>query len=298
MKLINPEIRIETTSKCNANCIICPREKMTRSKCVMPLNHFMDLVDQGVDIGATTVSLFGHGEPLTDYVLEEKINYCRENGMTTFITSNAGLLDNKRTRNLVDAGLNHIRFSVHGFNTNYEKVHRGLKWDVVIDNIMYFISFKQSCKVSVSVIPMNNETEFSIRDFWESKDIDFLEIWKPHNWCYGQLHRKIEQRKRTCGRPDNGPVQIQADGKMIVCCFDFDGKMVVGDTYKNSIKEILNGKQFAFIRDKHAAGDMDGLICQGCDQLNIENESPLLYSSRDATRTVGKTSSTKYQMEV
>jgi hypothetical protein len=45
-------------------------------------------------------------------------------------------------------------------------------------------------------------------------------------------------------------------------------------------------------------GDMTGLICEKCDQLNIEDESPLLYSSRDATRTVGKTSSTKYQMEV
>jgi radical SAM protein with 4Fe4S-binding SPASM domain len=296
MKLRNPEIRIETTAKCNANCTICPREQMTRPKAIMPLSHFMDLVDQAIDIGADTISLFGHGEPLTDYVLEEKIDYCRENGLSTFITSNAGILTYKRAKSLINAGLNHIRFSVHGFYGDYESVHRGLKWDTVIENIANFINNKRKCKVSISVIPMAGETEKTIREFWDTKNIDFLEIWKPHNWCYGQNNRQVNQRKRTCGRPESGPVQIQADGKMIVCCFDFNGKMIVGNTYNNTIEEILKSKQFDFIRDKHAAGDMEGLICKECDQLNIEEVSPLLYSSRDASREVGKTSSTKYKM--
>ena len=30
MRLANPEVRIENTNACNARCVICPREKMTR----------------------------------------------------------------------------------------------------------------------------------------------------------------------------------------------------------------------------------------------------------------------------
>jgi molybdenum cofactor biosynthesis enzyme MoaA len=299
MILRNPEVRIETSALCNASCVICPRDKMTRPKVVMPLEHFMYLVDQAKALGAQTVSLFGHGEPLTDKVLEEKIEYCREKGVQTFITSNAGLLTPRRTKRILDSGLNHIRFSVHGFEDNYEKVHRGLKWDYVIDQIEWFIRYKGDCKVSISVIPMHGETVEDIRDFWESKDIDFLEVWKPHNWAYGKSYRflKTFKRKTTCGRPANGPIQIQADGKMIVCCYDFDGRMVVGDTYWEDIETILKGAAFDVIRERHNNGDLSGLICGKCDQLNIEDESPLLYSSRDETRTVGKTSSTKFNME-
>ena len=299
MILRNNEVRIETTSLCNAHCTICPREKMTRPKVVMPLEHFMFLVDQAKELGAQTVSLFGHGEPLTDKVLEEKVQYCREKGVQTFITSNAGLLTEKRANRLIDAGLNHIRFSVHGFEDDYERVHRGLKWDTVLENIEYFIYNKGPCAVSISVIPMHGETVDDIRDFWESRNVDYLEVWRPHNWCYGKSHRMLKaiKRKKTCGRPANGPIQIQADGKMIVCCFDFDGRMEVGDTYWDNLEDIIKGHKFNFIREKHARGDLSGLICDRCDQLNIEDETPLLYSSRDITRTVGKTSSTKFNME-
>jgi hypothetical protein len=272
---------------------------MTRPKVVMPLEHFMYLVDQAKEMGAQTVSLFGHGEPLTDKVLEEKIEYCREKGVQTFITSNAGLLNEKRAKRILASGLNHIRFSVHGFEDDYEKVHRGLDWATVIENIENFIYIKGECKVSISVIPMHRETVEDIRDFWESKNIDFLEVWKPHNWAYGKSYRFLKpfKRKNTCGRPANGPIQIQADGKMIVCCFDFDGRLNVGDTYWDNIETILKDTRFDIIRERHARGDLSGLICDKCDQLNIEDESPLLYSSRDATRTVGKTSSTKFNME-
>jgi molybdenum cofactor biosynthesis enzyme MoaA len=300
MKLINPEVRIETTARCNASCTICPREKMTRPKVVMPIDHFMYLVDQAKSLGAETISLFGHGEPLMDFVLEDKIQYCSENGLKTFITSNAGLLIKKRAHRLVNFGLDHIRFSVHGFKENYEKVHRGLEWNKVIDNINYFIDNKNGCKVSISVIPMHRETVDDICYFWESKDIDFLEIWKPHNWCYGKDFRLIKsmRRKRTCGRPENGPIQIQSDGRAIVCCFDFDGKLVVGNTYEEDLENIIKGARYNEIRQQHRDGNLAGLICETCDQLQTEDENPLLYSSRDETRAVGKTSSTKFNMEV
>ena len=172
MKLRNPEIRIETTALCQAKCVICPREKMTRPMATMPLEHFISLADQAKDLGATTISLFGHGEPLMDRSLEDKIRYCKELGLSTFITSNAGLLNPIRIKKLIYSGLDHIRFSVHGFWDNYEKVHVGLKWETTRDNIDYFLAHRNGCQVSISVIPMYGESITVIRDFWENKRKD------------------------------------------------------------------------------------------------------------------------------
>jgi len=167
MKLINTEVRIETTNRCNAACVICPREKMTRKKTTMGMGHFKSLVDQCKDLGAETISVFGYGEPLTDKTLVEKVAYCSEKGLKTFITTNASLLNTIPAYGLLKAGLSHIRFSVHGTFDNYEKVHRGLVFTDVLRNIGNFIQanktrFDHSCRVDVSVIPMTSDTATQI----------------------------------------------------------------------------------------------------------------------------------------
>ena len=153
--------------------------------------------------------------------------------------------------------------------------------------------YNHKCKVSMSVIPRHNETVDYIRGFWEPV-VDWLEIWKPHNWTDGRDYRKVSQKKKTCGRPFSGPIQIQSDGKMIVCCFDYNGVLTVGDTHKESIADILKGKKFNEIRRKHESGDLTGLICLTCDQLNEGNDQ-LLYSSID--KNINRTFYTKHDLE-
>ena len=300
MKLRNPEVRIENTNLCNAHCTICPREKMTRDKTTMPFIYFANLVDQAKEMGAETISVFGYGEPFMDKGIIEKVAYCTDKGLDTFITTNGSLLTLDKVRPLLAAGLKQIRFSVHGlFNADYEEIHKGLSFTETIRNINNFRHVNSArngngCKVGISVIPSHHEDIDSITQVWEG--VDFLEVWKPHNWTDGRDYRKVVQKKKTCGRPFNGPIQINADGKVMVCCFDYDAKLTVGDVYKDSLEDIVKGKAFDRIRDKHLSGDLSGLICEHCDQLN-EDDNPLLYSSRDPECKTGKTSSTKFNVE-
>jgi len=295
MKLINPEVRIENCSLCNSKCTICPREKMTRRKMIMDNDHFKYLVDQARSLGAKTISVFGYGEPLIDLGIVEKVRYCNELDLKTFITTNASLLDVNMTSALIKAGLHHVRFSVHGTGKQYEKVHRGLNYDKVMRNIMNFKSIARGrCKLSVSVIPMGGEDIQTLKKLYKGFD---LEVWSPHNWTDGRQYRKLtKNRKKTCGRPMNGPIQILADGQMVVCCFDFDGKLVVGDTRKSTIEEILKCGVYNKIRHLHEIGDLGGLLCNTCDQLNI-GDNPLLYSTIDPSCQAGRTSSTKFNLE-
>jgi sulfatase maturation enzyme AslB (radical SAM superfamily) len=274
---------------------------MTRKKCTMPNGHFDYLVDQAKELGADTISIFGYGEPLLDQGVVNKVAYCTRKGLKTFITTNGSLLNTNMATWLLEAGLDKIRLSVHGMFDDYERVHIGLKFYSVMRNIQNFIAknntrFGHQCTTALSVIPMGGESVEYIREVWEDA-FDELEIWKPHNWTDGRHYRyATKERKKTCGRPSKGPIQINADGKMMVCCFDFDAKMTVGDTYKNTIEEILKGREFGLIRKCHDDGLLSELPCSTCDQLFV-GDNPLLYSNVDETCSTGKTSSTKFSLE-
>lgn len=272
---------------------------MTRPKVTMGMDHFKSLVDQAKKLKAELISVFGFGEPLMDVGIIDKVRYCTESGLRTFITTNASLLNVDRAFALLKAGLTQIRFSCHGINGNYEKVHQGLKFGEVWRNIANFVfinkvRFDHSCRTSVTVIPMHGETVDDIKAFWGGF-VDDLEIWTAHNWGQGREYRKPVRKLKSCGRPFNGPVQIQADGTVIPCCFLTNSEIILGDTYKEPIKDILKGKLFNDLRQAHDTGDLSGLICQKCDQLSIEEVSPLLYSSID--NGINKTSSLKFKLQ-
>jgi hypothetical protein len=143
---------------------------------------------------------------------------------------------------------------------------------------------------------MSGESVEDIRTAWESH-VDYLEIYQPHGWAGAKDYRKIDRKLKTCGRPFRGPVQVLADGTVVVCCFDTDGEMVIGDTHKDSISDILHGEEMQIIQASHLDGNVDGILCGGCDQLNKEKTSPLLYSNRDKELSIGRTSSMKFKLE-
>lgn len=302
MKLINPEVRIENTNLCNADCTICSHNSMKRPKGTMETAFFEKLVRQAKDLGAKTISPFGFGEPLIDKNLEGKIAICDELGLYTFITTNGSLCTWDRIYDLFSCGLNHLRFSVHGLTKqDYENVHRGLKFNHVMTNILstfYIKKYFPHVEISISVIPMHGESIGEIRQFWEHEEaVDYLEIWRPHNWSSKKNYRKRAlARKHTCNRPTRGPLQIQWDGKVIPCCFLIDAELVLGDTHKSTLEEILKGQPYKELRERHEIGDLKGLPCEHCDQLNIEEISPLLYSNRDEEKRIDCTSSMKFKI--
>jgi len=306
-KLINGEFRIETTNKCNAHCIYCPREKLTRPLTTMPFEHFKYLVEQAEELGAHTISPFGFGEPVLDKGLVQKIALCRDMGFDTFITSNASLLDADLASRLIEAGLTHIRFSVHSVDINtYEKLQYPLKFIQMCRNIFNFIKvndikYLHACEVSITCIPEVDESIDRIREFWENK-VDNLEIWEPHNWLTGRKYRTIPKQKSgrkkrvSCGRPFRGPVQIQVDGTMIPCCFLTNSEFVLGNTYKKSVVDILNDWPMRWLQSMHE-NNRECYPCMMCDQYYKSDTTPLLYSSRDVDRESGRTSSIKFNLK-
>jgi radical SAM protein with 4Fe4S-binding SPASM domain len=122
-------------------------------------------------------------------------------------------------------------------------------------------------------------------------------VWRPHNWVDGRDYRAVQQEKlKTCGRPFKTPLQVQVDGTVNMCCFDFDGKLLLGDLKDQTLKEIFQSDMYKKIVECHTTGKYEnsGLICKNCDQRNVDKSDVMVYNSKFAIEERVKKVSTTY----
>jgi len=250
----------------------------------MDNNQYRASIDEVVELGARRVVLTGFGEPLLDKGLEAKIAYAKSKGLKTYIITNASCLTVKRIQSLLYAGLDEMRVSFYGMGKDtYNTVMVGLDYDKATKAITDFLTFRRAtnskCKVHLSyiVLPENEKDVEAFKEYWEPK-VDAIEIWYPHNWVDGKKYRKKKRKKKTCGRPENGPLQIQWDGTVIPCCYDYNNNIVLGNAFDSPVMDVLNGEDYETLREQHRTGKFPS-YCDQCDQL-LEHEDALIYTNR------------------
>jgi len=271
----------------------------------MDMDLFKSIVDDSVASGADRIFLGGYGEPLIDPKLAERIAYVKSKGLFCNFISNASLWTEEKSRELIDAGLDEVRFSVYGVSEKtYEDVHVNLSHEETTNNIKRLAAMeRKNLQVLVFFLVLeNNENEMEpfIKEW---KDVvDVVEVWRPHNWSNGRDYRDLSldaKPKRTCGRPATGPLQVQWDGTCIPCCWDYNGEMILGDLKKQSIAELFRSPEYEKIRNDHASGKFEDFpFCDGCDQLH-EHPDAIVYSSRqtDLSLAVEKTNSALFELK-
>jgi len=135
-------------------------------------------------------------------------------------------------------------------------------------------------------------------DFFKNKwqDVaDDVSIWKPHNWSNGREYRIQHGERRSCNRPFTGPVQIQWDGKVVPCCWDYNNSIVLGDVNTQAIEEVLKGEKYEMLRNVHASGEFHKVpFCNSCDQLY--NADDALIFTTIKTSKVGKTNTNQFSL--
>jgi len=300
--LTNPEIRLEPTNICNAKCIMCPREKMKRPQGVLDMNLYKRIVDQSVQAGAKKISLENYGETFLDPCIFERAEYAKKRGLDTLTITNASLLDEGKCRKVLEL-FDVIRISMYGMTKEtYEKIHKGLDFGIVKQNVgrlfkMRQESAKSKTKIQIYFLLMD-ENKHEMRDFLEryEKIASGIAVWKPHNWGDGRRYRKPLGKKVTCGRPLIGPLQVQWDGAVVPCCYDYDSRMILGDLSKQTVEEVFRGEKYNKIRLAHKDGDFSEFpFCDVCDQLN-KQEDVLVYTNIGNAK-VGSTNTDYFDLD-
>jgi MoaA/NifB/PqqE/SkfB family radical SAM enzyme len=287
-QLLHPEVRYEVTDNCNATCIMCPRDKHEhgREHGIMDQAKYEKSIDEVVKLGAKKIVLTGFGEPMLDKRLEDKIAYAHAKGLSTYFITNGSALTPRRSRKLLESGLSEMRVSFYGMRPEtYNAVMQGLDFDRTMKGVLEFLRLRDELgahtrvQISYLELPENKSDTEAFREFWVPR-VDAVEIWKPHNFGDGRDYRARIEDKTTCGRPENGPFQIQWNGEVIPCCYDYNNQIILGNAFEQGVLEILNSPKYRLLRHAHRVKQF-GMFpyCDQCDQLRPHADA-LIYTNR------------------
>ena len=101
---------------------------------------FAKVLRDCTDMGVKDVNLQFLGEPLLDRKICQRIRAAKELGFRVQMVSNASLLDESMSSQLLASGLDELRISMDGFTEKtYEDIRIGLKFERVKRNILGFL---------------------------------------------------------------------------------------------------------------------------------------------------------------
>ena len=275
-----PEIvQIESTNICNAKCVFCPRDDMERKQGIMDMALFTKIVDECAALGIGHVRMHNYGEPFVDRALVDKVRYAKQKGIPQVgMISNGSLINEAAARGMIEAGLDAINISVDASGKDvFESTRIGLKYDKVIANIERLLALREQAgrrrpKLILSFVRQNNsEDEHAFIEHWRAR-ADKIHVTDLHNWA-GTLNQKSDVNY-PCYRPWLTFTALW-DGRVALCCADFDGRTILGDLRTHTIKEIWNSDAYRALRREHLESGGPA-ICQSCDLP--KKDSPLWVS--------------------
>ena len=269
-------VQIESTNLCNAKCVFCPRDEMHRRQGVMDFDLYRKIVDECAALGITHVRVHNYGEPFLDRQLVEKVRYAKSKGIPEVgMISNGSLITEELALGMIEAGLDAINISVDASGKEvFESTRIHLKYDDVIRNIRTLARLRNEAgrthpKLILSFVRQNNSAEeASFINEWRQV-ADKIHITDLHNWA-GTLNAKSDVQF-PCYRLWL-TFTVLWDGRVSMCCADFDGRHVFGDLKSQSIAEVWNSPLYRAARRQHLeSGGPE--ICRSCDLP--KKDSPL-----------------------
>ena len=261
-------VNIETHNVCNLGCKHCPYTSMTRPKQAMSVELFQKIVGDIVINRIGTANLNIYGEPLLDPLIFDRIRYCKERSLKVQFTSNGTLLNDDTIGRLIDSKIDLIYFSFDGSNKEeYENIRIGSDFSKTKESIENLLERKGKLPkvVIVSVLKSQN--------IWKDK-ADGFQTWPIDNRRILGLNSQVKtKRSFPCSRIFR-ELNILSNGKVALCCLDFDGRKIIGDLNISSISEVWNSMLFRTIQTIHLRGNRQLInICKDCMRPSIEKLS-------------------------
>ncbi len=192
-------ITLETTSRCNLRCVMCPqaidavdRPKHLEEQTIETLQRFLGQ--------AKSLQLHGIGEPLASPAFWRSLKYLPD-GCNSSINTNFTVLDDKRLQRLVDSKITVISVSLDAATAGTYQRIRGFPFDEVITNIRRFVERRQAAGKRLPLLYMNMTMMRSNIDevpaFVEmaaSMGADTVCLWHLNQWPDAEMARyRIER---------------------------------------------------------------------------------------------------------
>jgi len=275
--LIPERLALETTNRCNAHCVMCARQGMTRPLGCMSEDDHIKLLERFGDWrnNIRSISHAGIGDPLMDPTIAQKIKAEKQYfpNAKVHLYSNGSLADGPVCDQLLASGLDSLSFSINAFyKDTYESI-MGLKYEKTLCHILACIDKRnqsgRSMAINVSMIPQPGLRENEIADFQAFWKLRADQVCLPVLVSWGNYHEAADEGH------DYGlaPCQylwdvflLDYNGVVKLCCEDFNTRHPVGNIYHERAQTLFNSSVMNKLRKRHLDGDFSFELCRGCSE--------------------------------
>lgn len=274
-----PIVQIETTTACNAECIMCPHNKISRAKGHLDFELYKKVLDECAQYSSSLKTFFPflNGELFLTPEWDKYLSYGKDKlpFAEIGIFTNGSLLNSENIKRLLHIQPDWINISFEGTTKEtYESIRRKLKFNVVENNIQQLITKRQTLglskpRITISIIEME-QTMPDLHSFvskWSSI-VDKVTIEPYSNWGNIQeniTHNVNRRRRMPCSRLWYN-FTILNSGDVVICCLDYNGEIIIGNIKKQSIKEIWTSDKMTELRALHLRQQFSEIsLCKNCN---------------------------------
>ncbi|MEN2974340.1 MAG: radical SAM/SPASM domain-containing protein [Candidatus Caldarchaeales archaeon] len=138
-------IQIEVSSRCNAECVMCPKpySKTLWGLGDLSLEDYIKISNyfDGWDV----VWLQGWGEPLLSKDIYEMVRIAERKDVKVGLTTNAMLLSEECSRRLIESGLKVVTISIAGgTRETHESIRRGTNFKKILENVKTLVRLRRN----------------------------------------------------------------------------------------------------------------------------------------------------------
>ncbi|MFH1231832.1 MAG: radical SAM protein [Planctomycetota bacterium] len=298
-------IFVELTNICNLKCPICPSRNMKREKGYMDFELYKKIIDECSGYENVDIMLHMFGEPLLHKDLIKMMRYGkRYSNIKLAFSTNATLLDYERSKELIDAGLDGIHFSLDGFTKEtYEAIRVGAQFERTVNNIKQFLELHRKSGQPKPVIEIQiirtKKTRKELQgfvDYWrkEARGTPSIVSVKEYGTWGGLVDSEDIKRGILCRVPCASIkflMGIYWNGDVIPCCIDPEGYLKMGEVRNNSLLSVWQGDAMRNFRNAHINEEFNKFpFCNNCEStyryINIPFVRDVL--KRQWFRLIGK----------
>ncbi len=235
----------------------------------MSENHFFLYIIPKV------IQLHGYGDPLLDKHMAEYVEILRMGGFYSYFSCNPANINLEKTYEMLDAGLDYIKYSIESVDDEEHKKIRGeaSNFTESYKKIQEVLKYKKERNLQTTIVitmldlnRTHQKEDFDkLLDAFKGMDVYIYLKSEDCQWYRKDFHgTKSIHWSEICKHPWM-TMTIKSDGKATMCMEDFNNEIILGDTNTQSLKEIWDGEPYRKFRMQHLLAK-DSIKCvKECD---------------------------------
>lgn len=291
----NGRVAVEVTNACNLKCRLCPTwQHMKRKRGFMKLENFRKMIDDNVSFFKRINMIFA-GEPLVNKDVFKMIKYAEEKNIEVLLSTNTTLFNDSNMEELFNSGLSYLIVCLDGATKKtHEQYRQGSDFEEIKENIKKICEIREKRKFKKPYIVLQflvmkqNEHEIGkIIKIAQELGVDKIDLKSLSLGSFVNIDRKIELAKENLPENDkysrftfkNNILEQKSkpkicswmrqtvilwNGDISMCCYDFDGELIVGNIFKDGgFKKMLKSKKYKKYRKM--AIQRKHKLCRSCN---------------------------------